>query len=253
MKQELKDITDGKLEKSNLGRRTIFHSYVQADLPPGVKTSQGVIDDADILIGAGYETTGHALSTATVHILEDPSIQAKLVSELRAHWLDPSSTIPSWKELESIPYVNACVTEALRMAIGAAMRLPRVNHVAPIHYKDWEIPPHTLVSMTQKDILYNSDIFPEPHLYKPERWLQGEASKHLEKHLVTFSRGSRNCLGQQLALAEMHIALATIFRRFHLELFETTREDVDFERDLLVPVPKKGYRNVRVLVKEQKQ
>ena len=32
-------------EKSNPKRRTIFHEYVDADLPPYVKTPTGFVDD----------------------------------------------------------------------------------------------------------------------------------------------------------------------------------------------------------------
>jgi hypothetical protein len=57
LKRELQDIMDGKSERYNLKRRTIFQDYVEADLPPSIKTAQGFTDDADILIGAGYEVS----------------------------------------------------------------------------------------------------------------------------------------------------------------------------------------------------
>jgi cytochrome P450 len=50
-------------------------------------------------------------------------------------------------------------------------------------------------------------------------------------------------------MAEIHIILATIFRRFDLQLVETQLEDIQFDRDLMVPVPRKGHRNVKVVVK----
>ena len=50
-------------------------------------------------------------------------------------------------------------------------------------------------------------------------------------------------------MAEIHITLATIFRRFDLQLVEAQLEDIQFDRDLMVPVPRKGHRNVKVVVK----
>ncbi|KAE9371557.1 cytochrome P450 [Stipitochalara longipes BDJ] len=247
LKRELQDIMDGKSEKYNIKRRTIFHEYVEADLPPSIKTPQGFTDDADIFIGAGYETSGHALSTAAFHILDNPSTYKELVSNLRAHWSDPK-IIPPWKELENIAYLHATVNEAVRMSLGVSMRLPRVNHVSPVRYGQWEIPPHTIVSMTQRDILFDPTIFTDPYVFKPERWLDPEASKYLDKHLVSFSRGTRGCIGKHLAMAEMHIILATIFRRFDLQLVDTTRDDIEFERDFMLPIPKAGHRNVKVVV-----
>jgi cytochrome P450 len=40
----------------------------------------------------------------------------------------------------------------------------------------------------------NPDIFPDPYVFKPERWLQKDAAE-LEKYLVSFSKGPRSCLG----------------------------------------------------------
>jgi hypothetical protein len=50
-------------------------------------------------------------------------------------------------------------------------------------------------------------------------------------------------------MAEMHIMLATIFRRFDLQLVDTQRDDIEFERDFMLPMPKAGYQNVKVAVK----
>jgi cytochrome P450 len=129
LKRELQDIMDGKWERYDITRRTIFHDYVEADLPPSIKTAQGFVGDADIFIGAGYETSGHALSTATFHILDNPHIYDNLISDLCTHWSDPTA-IPSWKELENMLYLHATIKETLRMSISVSMRLPRVNHVS---------------------------------------------------------------------------------------------------------------------------
>jgi cytochrome P450 len=42
----------------------------------------------------------------------------------------------------------------------------------------------------------NEDIFPDPLKFDPERWL-GEDSSALEKWLVAFSKGRRQCIGKK--------------------------------------------------------
>ena len=64
-------------------------------------------------------------------------------------------------------------------------------------YKGYKIPRGTAVSMTHADLHYNEAFFPEPKEFRPERWLDGEGAKGLEKWLVSFSRGGRSCLGVQ--------------------------------------------------------
>lgn len=69
------------------------------------------------------------------------------------------------------------------------------------------------------------------------------------------------CLGINLAYQEMYIILAGLFGKFDvwdgtgeqksmtLELFNTTREDVDIVRDLVTENVKNDSLGVRVLVK----
>lgn len=45
----------------------------------------------------------------------------------------------------------------------------------------------------------NPTVYPQPELFKPERWLvdDADALHAMNRHLVVFSNGSRNCIGQK--------------------------------------------------------
>jgi cytochrome P450 len=76
------------------------------------------------------------------------------------------------------------------------------------------------------------DIFPDPKTFKPERWLEPGARQKLEPYLVTFGKGTRACVGINLAYAELYTVIATLLRRFpNLKLFETSPEDVEAVHD----------------------
>lgn len=100
---------------------------------------------------------------------------------------------------------------------------------------------------------HNERIFPRSHTYDPTRWLNNPKAPHSEKllsrYMVAFSRGSRMCLGMQLAYAEIFLALATLMRRFEWRLAEGVEiADVQAKRDYITPVPRDGSRGVRVFV-----
>lgn len=106
--------------------------------------------------------------------------------------------------------------------------------------------------MTAYDIHMNPRIYPSPHTFNPDRWLETKKENYrLEKYLVPFTRGSRACLGINLAYAELFLTLAIVFRRFNFELVETGREDVDVARDCFIATPMKGSKGVRVVVKSE--
>lgn len=55
-------------------------------------------------------------------------------------------------------------------------------------------------------------------------------------------------LSASLAYAELYLTLAKIIPRIEMDLFETTVEDVEPERDFFVAVPKLDSKGVRVKV-----
>ena len=60
--------------------------------------------------------------------------------------------------------------------------------------------------MLQYSVSHDEKIFPDSYTYNPERWLNGATApdgKPLSHYMVAFGRGTRQCLGMQLALAEM--------------------------------------------------
>lgn len=103
--------------------------------------------------------------------------------------------------------------------------------------------------MTTPLVHRNEDIFPNSHSFVPERWVDPAERKRLDKYMVSFSKGSRNCLGMNLAKAEFYLLISTLFSRLDLELFETTIDDVEMKHDFYVPAAKMGSKGVRVLVK----
>lgn len=58
------------------------------------------------------------------------------------------------------------------------------------------IMPKTPMSSASYFIHKDATIFPDPDVFRPERWIEAaEKGQNLKKHLVTFTKGSRNCIG----------------------------------------------------------
>jgi len=78
--------------------------------------------------------------------------------------------------------------------------------------------------------------------------------------MVSFTKGSRQCIGINLAYAELYLVLAKIFRAYgskevrgeddvgYLELFETEIDDVKLSRDFFLPLTRVGSQGVRIHV-----
>jgi cytochrome P450 len=199
LKERLKVVAEKEKELGAAQHKTIFHHYrLDSSLPPEEKTADRQFDNALMLVAAGFETTGFALSAATYHLLSHPSILSRFQAELVSTY-PLGQDLPTWTELEKLPVLAAVVKESLRLSVGVMSRVHRINHHRELRYEDWVIPEGTPVSMSQRQILYDENIFENPNSFEPERWMQGEKSKELEKWLVVFSRGARGCIGKRYA------------------------------------------------------
>lgn len=91
--------------------------------------------------------------------------------------------------------------------------------------------------------------FPNPETFDPNRWLGSEDEvRDRERCLVPFSRGSRNCVGKNLAMSELYFLIGTVFCRFDdLEVHpDFGKEDLEMV-ELLVGYRPRKARKFRVV------
>jgi cytochrome P450 len=216
-----------------------------------------------VTVVAGTLTTAWALSVALFYLLTLPEALKKLKTELKES-VPNTLALPDLASLEKLPYLTACIQEALRLSYGVSSRLQRVspNEVMVFNdgEKNWEIPPGTPVGMTSTLVHQDPAIFPSPHSFMPERWIE---NPRLDKYMLSFSKGTRQCIGINLAYAELYMMLAAVFRSYgssevimdddlgYLILYETTLEDVEIQADGMVPLTKIGTKGIRVQVKNR--
>ncbi|PYI04016.1 putative cytochrome P450 [Aspergillus sclerotiicarbonarius CBS 121057] len=231
---------------------TIFYELLNGNLPPEDLTIPRLNDEALSIVGAGIETTKMSSVVTTFHVLHNPEILCRLQAELDEAIPDPSN-LPPLSTLEQLPYLGACIQEGIRLAYGTTARSQRISRHEALQYEDWVIPPNVMVSMDNYHMNHDESVFPDSFTYKPERWLGNPrgptGEKSLTRYLSSFGRGTRMCAGFNLAYAEMTLVLTGLFRKFDLELYETSRRDVDLYRDLIGMEVAPGSKGVRVTVR----
>ncbi|KAI1459188.1 cytochrome protein [Annulohypoxylon moriforme] len=233
--------------------KTIFHGILRSGLPEEELRVEPLKDHAASLLAGGLGTTAWTLSIASYYIINDRDIMSKLRAELEAAMPDPDMSL-SVEELGRLPYLMACIDEALRLSIGQVARSPRISKKEMV-YGTYTLPAGTHISLDTWHMHHNETIFPSSFEFRPERWLnQPQApppydARPLRSYLVSYSRGTRNCIGLNLANAVMSVALAALFRRFDWELFDTTYDaDVKIVRDLITPEVSAASKGIRALV-----
>ncbi|HEY9837192.1 MAG TPA: cytochrome P450, partial [Vampirovibrionales bacterium] len=127
-------------------------------------------DELITLLVAGHETTASALSWAFYWIHQIPSIRDKLLSELDALGENPDPL-----EIFRLPYLTAVCQETLRIYPVAILTFTRQVQ-APVEIRGHSFEPG--VKMVGSIYLTHrrEDLYPEPHLFKPERFLARQFS-----------------------------------------------------------------------------
>ena len=178
IQEHMSKMRDAKSDGGELsldhGMRDILYRFlaINAEKPqamPMVNVFKGCM--ANVI--AGSDTTAITLRAILYFVLKNPAVKAKLLQELR----DANLSCPvSWKESQALPYLDACIKEALRMhpavGFGLERRLPKGGLAMP----DGNVLPEgTQVSANAWIIHRDESVYgPNPDNYVPERWLQGK-------------------------------------------------------------------------------
>lgn len=222
-------------------------------LQPEEKTLQRLSEECSILLIAGSETPAKANAVLWYHLLDNPDKLSRMRAEIKQVYPDPKAPLPSVTVLETLPFLTACILEGMRMQSGVSGRSQRLAPTS-LQYGQFTIPARTPMSSISVFQHYNQSIFPDPHSFVPERWLLKndaglETINHeLKRYLVAFGHGTRNCLGYNLAWAEMYLLSAALATRVDMQLYETNIDDVAIQRDWTIPQPKPDTRGIQVMV-----
>lgn len=126
---------DGKYKSD-----TLFDHIVNSDLPESELSMERLASEAQVVMGAGTVTTARTMDYMATHILLNPEIHERLREELREPMKDFPNSMPPTSQLSQLPWLQACIKEALRLSPGLTHRLPRVFPDVDLVYKDWVIP-----------------------------------------------------------------------------------------------------------------
>jgi cytochrome P450 len=222
-----------------VGRGDLLSMLLAArDENGGAMTDKQVRDEAMTLFLAGHETTANAMAWALYLIARSPDARVQVEAEI-----DALGRAPSYDDLKRLPFALAALKEAMRLYPPAYIVARRATTALTIG--GHRIKKNTVVFVNILGIHHRPDVWPEPHAFRPERFL-GDREKHLPRcAYLPFGAGPRICIGNHFGLMEGHILLATVLRRLRLDLVGSAT----VEREPLVTLRPKGGLTMRATVR----
>lgn len=121
-------------------------------------------------------------------------------------------------DLKKLPLIKWCILETIRLrAPGAITR----KVLKPVKILNYTVPSGDLLMLSPFWLHRNPKYFPEPELFKPERWKKANLEKHAFLDcFMAFGSGKYQCPGRWLALLEIELCIILFFYYYDCSLLD---------------------------------
>ncbi|KAL4769283.1 Versicolorin B desaturase [Aspergillus nidulans var. acristatus] len=218
-----------KLKKrmQKTGDQGDFWDRVIVKSADGNQTGDGMsygemINNAAVMVVAGSETTSSALC-GCMYLLCKFGKMDKAVAEVRSAFAAADQI--DLVSVSRLPYLTAVIDETLRMYPSVPGQPPRVVPEGGAIVCGRFVPAETRVGVSHLGAYYAPYNFSHADKFIPERHLAGVKSDEPFRHdnyaaYQPWSVGVRNCIGRNLAYAEVRLTLAKLLWHFDISLDE---------------------------------
>jgi cytochrome P450 len=147
---------------------------------------------------AGSDTTAISLRAIFYYLIHNRHAYDKLLNEIHTTEL---SDIVSYAEASKMPYLQACMKEAMRLHPAVGMLLERIVPAEGTTIEGVWLPGGTVIGINPWVVSRDPTVYGEDaEIYKPERWIESspEQLKLMERNFLAVSLPTKLTLLQCL-------------------------------------------------------
>lgn len=147
---------------------------------------------------AGSDSTAVVMKTTMYHILANDATRTKLQQELADAMSQGKLTkpYPRWAEVCNLPYLDACVHEAIRLHPPFCLQFERIVPAGGLMVCDKFLPEGTVVGMNPYVVNRHKGYYgKDADQWRPERWLglSEDEKRRLEQGIMTVGLSQASC------------------------------------------------------------
>ncbi|KAH0534611.1 hypothetical protein KQX54_005863 [Cotesia glomerata] len=227
MSADEKDLQPIKANQKRLSFLNILFSAVEQNEDVD---DQGIQEEVDGFIFAGYDTTGISLLFTILLLAEHRDIQNRVRAEIEEVLADNNGQV-NFDNIKHLTYLECCIKESLRLYPSAVLISRKIQE--DLVLKHCYVPKGTIIILRIFDTHRDAKFWPRPNVFDPDRFLPENSVDRHPFSFIPFSAGSRNCIGQKFAMLEMKTFMAGLLYNFYLEPQETTA-NVRFTPEIVI-------------------
>ncbi|KAF7984429.1 hypothetical protein HWV62_14496 [Athelia sp. TMB] len=196
-----------------------YTSYLLEGLDPKADNTEAetmIKQTAGAIYSAGADTSVAVLRSFVLAMVWYPEVQKKAQAELDA--VLGKGHLPEFSDEASLPYCNALVKEVFRWRPATPIAIPRETDTEDV-YQGMRIPASTVIINNAWAILHDERNFPEPEVFKPERFLKdGKLNPDVmdPTEVGSFGFGRRVCPGRFLAMNSVWITVTSMLAAMNI-------------------------------------
>eukprot|EP00112_Aurelia_sp_Birch-Aquarium-sp1_P023103 Seg6750.2 transcript_id=Seg6750.2/GoldUCD/mRNA.D3Y31 product="Cytochrome P450 3A5" protein_id=Seg6750.2/GoldUCD/D3Y31 len=175
-------------------------------------TDNEMIAQMVLFILAGYESTSNTLALTCYNLTIFPELQERVLKEIKD--VCSSQDTCTYDEINQMPYLDACISETLRLYPPAVVTARNCLESCTINGVNFKKGVAVLIPIYS--LHHDAAYFPEPEAFKPERFLPENKESINQFAYMPFGMGPRNCIGMRLALMEVKLVLVRILQQYRL-------------------------------------
>jgi cytochrome P450 len=174
---------------------------------------QQVRDEVITLLIAGYETVSTALTWTWYLLSQYPDVERQLHAELDTVL---GGHLPMVEHLPRLSYTRMVLEEALRLYPPAWIFGRKA--IAEDEIGGYFIPANSIIVLSPYMTHRHPAFWANPEVFEPERFTPERSAGRPHYAYFPFGGGPRVCIGNNFALMEMQLILATVAQRYTLRL-----------------------------------
>lgn len=179
-------------------------------------------------IFAGADTTAISLRAMFYYLSRTPRVYDKLVMDIDNMDSQGKLSDPiTFGESNQMPYLQACMKEAMRLHPAVGLLLERVVPEEGVIIAGKFLPAGTIIGANPWVVARDKQVYGDDvDAFRPERWLEADSAqmKLMDRNFLAFGAGARSCLGKNISLLEMSKLVPQILRKYKVELIDKERE-----------------------------
>ncbi|MCY1078106.1 cytochrome P450 [Archangium lansingense] len=171
-----------------------------------------IIDELELLLFAGHDTTVTATSNLMMLLAQYPEVLERCRREQQELAEQGPLTLES---LRAMPYLHQVIQEVMRFIppIAGAFRVTTED----VSYGGYRIPKGWQVSLNIR-AAHKGAPWTSPERFDPERMGPDRCEQKPQGAYIPFGGGPRVCVGQHFAMVEMAAVAALLLRDYQWEL-----------------------------------